>query len=102
MDAWIEETNTIVLEVQSGDPGAGTVPDLFFFPYDPGLIENAAPQPLAAQPGPGATVYQLRIPRARMPAAELTRVYGLLVASSGLSHAQGPAAIEVNVPVTRR
>jgi hypothetical protein len=44
-------------------------------------------------------VYQLRITRARMPAGELTRVNGLLVASSGLARAEGPAAIEINVPV---
>jgi len=102
LDAWIEEENTIVIEVQSGDPGATALPDLFYFPYDPGLIENAAPQPLSAHPGPGGTVYQLRITRARMPAAELTRAYGLLVASSGLGRAAGPAAIEINVPIERR
>jgi DsbC/DsbD-like thiol-disulfide interchange protein len=102
LDAWIEEENTVVVEVQSGDAGAPALQDLFFFPYDPGLVENAAPQPLSAQPVPGGTVYQLRITRARMPSAALTRVYGLLVASSGLSRAEGPAAIEINVPVTRR
>jgi thiol:disulfide interchange protein DsbD len=102
LDGWIEETNTVVLEIQSGDAGAKPLDGLFFFPYDPGLVENAAPQPVTAQPGPGGTVYQLRIERARMPAGEFTRVYGLLVASSGLSRADGPAAIEVNVPLSRR
>jgi thiol:disulfide interchange protein DsbD len=102
MDAWVEEENTLVLEVQSGDASANALQDLFFFPYDPGLIEDAAPQTVSAQPGPGGTVYQLRITRARMPAGDLTRVYGLLVAASGLARAEGPAAIEINVPVTRR
>ncbi len=102
LDAWIEETNTLVLEIQSGDASTGPLEDLFFFPYDPGLIENAAPQPVTAAPGPAGNVYQLRIARARMPAAELTRAYGLLVASKGLSKADGPAAIEVNVPLSRR
>jgi DsbC/DsbD-like thiol-disulfide interchange protein len=102
LDAWIEETNTVVLEIQSGDTGSKPLDGLSFFPYDPGLIENAAPQPVTAQPGPGGTVYQLRIARARMPAGELTRLYGLLVASSGLSRAEGPAAIEVNLPLSRR
>src|SRR5258706_15066062 len=102
LDAWIEETNTLVLEIQSGDASAAPLDGLFYFPYDPGLIENAAPQTASAQPGPGGTVYQLRIERARMSVGELTRVYGLLVASSGLSRTEGPAAIEVNVPVSRR
>lgn len=102
LDAWIEETHTIVLEIQSGDPSPLPLEGLFFFPYDPGLIENALPQPVSMQAVPGGAVYQLRIARARMPAGELTRVHGLLVATSGLSRAEGPAAIEVNVPVSRR
>jgi len=102
LEAWIEEANTLVIEIQSGDASAAPLDGLFFFPYDPGLIENAAPQLVTAAPGPGGTVYQLRIARARMPAGELTRAYGLLVASSGLSRQEGPGAIEVNVPVTRR
>jgi len=95
------ESNTLVLEIQSGDPTASPLQDVSFFPYDPGLIENASPQKATAQPGPSGTVYQLRIERARMPAGNLTRVYGLLVAN-GLSRVDGPAAIEVNVPVSRR
>ncbi len=101
LDAWIEESNTLVLEFQSGDPAASPLQDVSYFPYDPGLIENASPQKVTAQRGPSGTVYQLRIERARMPAGDLTRVYGLLVAT-GLSRAEGPAAIEVNVPITRR
>jgi thiol:disulfide interchange protein DsbD len=101
LDAWIEERDTIVLEIQSGDSNPSPLQDVFYFPYDPGLIENAAPQKATAQPGPSGTVYQLRIERARMPAGDLTRVYGLLVAT-GLSRSDGPAAIEVNVPITRR
>jgi thiol:disulfide interchange protein DsbD len=102
LDAWVEETNTIVLELQSGDPAPLPIEGLFFFPYDPGLIENASPQPVSMREVPGGAVYQLRIARARMPAGELTRVHGLLVATSGLSRAEGPAAIEINVPVSRR
>lgn len=102
LDAWIEESNTLVLEIQSGDPNPSPLQDVTYFPYDPGLIENASPQKVTAQPGPSGTVYQLRIERARMPAGDLTRVYGLLVASSGLSRSDGPGAIEVNVPITRR
>jgi thiol:disulfide interchange protein DsbD len=102
VEAWIEESNTLVLEIQSGDSNPSPLQEVTYFPYDPGLIENASPQKVTAQPGPSGTVYQLRIERARMPAGDLTRVYGLLVASSGLSRSDGPAAIEVNVPITRR
>jgi hypothetical protein len=102
LEAWIEEENTLVLEVQSGDANAAPLQDLFFFPYDPGLIENAEPQKVSVQPGPGGSVYQLRITRARMPVGDLTRVYGLLVASSGIARTGAPAAIEINVPVIRR
>jgi thiol:disulfide interchange protein DsbD len=101
-EAWIEEANTLVLEIQSGDATSKPLQDLFFFPYEPGLVDNAAPQQASIAQGRGGSVYQLRIARSRMPAAELTRVYGLLVASSGLSRAEGPAAIEVDVPISRR
>jgi DsbC/DsbD-like thiol-disulfide interchange protein len=103
IDAYVEESNTLVLEIQSGTGGDTPLQDAFFFPYDPGLIENAMPQVLSLHPGgTGQGVYQLRIARARMPVGDLRQVYGLLVASSGLSAGDGPAAIEINVPLTRR
>jgi hypothetical protein len=92
-----------VLDIQNGATTGRPLEDVFFFPYDPGLIENAAPQPMSLQTGPiGQTLYELRIERARIPAGALTKVQGVLVASSGLAAVDGPAAIEIDVPVNRR
>ena len=101
VDAHIDDANALVLELQSSGTPA-PLEGLLFFPYEPGLIENAAPQILTTHPGPGGQpVYELRITRARMPADELRQAYGLLVASSGFKTGEA-AAIEVNVPVGRR
>jgi len=96
------EGSNVVLEIQNGSATGNPLTDLFFFPYDAGLIENASPQTLSVSAGPGGqSLYQLRIEPARMPTGSLTQLHGVLVASSGLSSQPGPAAIEISVPVKR-
>jgi len=103
VDAHIDESKTLVLDIQNGGESGRPLDGVFFFPYEPGLIENAAPQAMSVQAGPaGQTVYQLRIERARIPAGALTQVQGVLVAGSGLAAGDGPAAIEISIPLNRR
>ena len=103
IDARLEQSNTLVLQVQNGAAGGAPLQDLFFFPYDPGLIENAEPQSVSTHPGPtGQNVYELRIARARIPAGAMRKVHGILVAAAGLGTGDGPAAIEIDVPVSPR
>jgi thiol:disulfide interchange protein DsbD len=102
VDAHIDESTTLVLDIQNGAATGMPLEGAFFFPYEPGLIENAAPQVMSVHAGLGGQpVYELRIARARIPAGALTQVQGVLVAVSGLATGEGPAAIEINVPVRR-
>jgi hypothetical protein len=103
ISARIEEANTIVLEIQNSTADRVPLEGVFFFPYDTGLIENAEPQVMTVHPGPaGQAVTELRIPRAHIPSGAITRAQGVLVAASGLGDGAGPAAIEIDVPVTPR
>ena len=102
IDAHIEQSTMLVLDIQNGSGGAAPLEGLFFFPYEPGLIENAEAQLVSVHSGPmGEPVYQLRITRARIPAGPLDKVQGVLVAQSGLATGPGAAAIEISVPVSR-
>jgi thiol:disulfide interchange protein DsbD len=102
VDARIEESTTLVLDIQNGAATGAPLEGVFFFPYDPGLIENAAAQTMSVHAGPrGESVHQLRVTRARIPAGAMTQVQGVLVAASGLVANPGPAAIEISVPVHR-
>ena len=103
VDARIDQSTTLVLEIQNGTADMTRLEGVFFFPYDPGLIENAQPQIMTVHAGPaGQPVYELQITRARIPASAMTNVAGVLVASSGLGAGTAPAAIEINVPVNQR
>ncbi|HEX6790587.1 MAG TPA: protein-disulfide reductase DsbD domain-containing protein [Candidatus Krumholzibacteria bacterium] len=103
VDARIEQANTLVLQIQNGAAGGAPLRDIFFFPFEPGLIENAEPQAVSVHPGPaGQDVYELRIARARIPAGAMTKAHGILVAAAGLGAGEGPAAIEIDVPVSPR
>lgn len=103
IDARIDQSTTLVLEIQNGAGTAAPLDGLFFFPYEPGLIENADPQMTSVHAGPaGQSVYELRITRARIPAGDLSKVQGVLVATSGMTGGAGPAAIEIDVPVNPR
>jgi thiol:disulfide interchange protein DsbD len=102
IDARFDQSMTLVLDVQDGSGGDTPLEGLFFFPYEPGLIENSAPQAVSMQPGPGGAVYEMRIVRARIPSGVMRKVQGVLVAASGMTERPGPAAIEIDVPVIQR
>ncbi len=103
VDARIDQSTTLVLEIQNGAGNGAPLERAFFFPYEPGLIENAEPQAMSMHVGPaGQSVYELRITRARIPAGAMSNVEGVIVATSGLGAGTAPAAIEINVPVNQR
>jgi len=103
VQARTEDSSWIVLDIQTADPTTPPLAGLFFFPYDPGVIENATAQTTSVLTGPGGrSAYQLRIERARMPAGSLSRLSGVLVSASGWSGGNGPAAIEVDAPIPGR
>jgi thiol:disulfide interchange protein DsbD len=102
IDARFDTPTTLVLDVQNGSGGDAPLEGLFFFPYEPGLIENSDAQTVSMQPGPGGAVYEMRITRARIPSGRMSKVHGVLVAASGMTTRPGPAAIEIDVPVIQR
>jgi hypothetical protein len=102
IDARIDNQDTIALNIGSG-ASQWTFEDLFFFPYEPGIIENAAPQQLAVLSGTGGrSVYQLRIEVSRMATGVPDRLSGVLVSGTSWFSGTTVRAIEFDVPLSRR
>jgi DsbC/DsbD-like thiol-disulfide interchange protein len=102
VEARADRQGMIVLDISAGDEQA-KLRDVFFFPYDTGLIENAAPQRLSVIEGPyGRAAYQLTVEISRMAAAVPSRLSGILVSKSGWSGGDGAGAIEIDVPLGRQ
>ncbi len=89
--------NEIILGIKPVRPQAGNPSDVFFYPFDPGVIENTATQRILRD-GAG---YQLRILRSRMAKAIPTRLVGVLVSESGWGDG-APRAFLVDVPLVPR
>jgi len=103
VQARVENSTWLVLDIQTAAETTPPLEGLFFFPYDQGVIENAAAQTTSRSVGTiGRAAYQLRVERARMPDGTLSRLSGVLVSASGWSPGDGPAAIEVDVPIAGR
>jgi thiol:disulfide interchange protein DsbD len=102
VEARTEDTSRLVLEVQTAAESTPLLDGLFFFPYEPGVIENAAAQVASVSPGPGGRIaYQLRVELSRVAPHPPSRLTGVLVCASGWTAGGGPGAIEVDVPVFR-
>ena len=67
-----------------------------FFPYEEGLIENSAAQPLTSASG----VHRLMIAEARQPVGEFKRATGILVAPAGFGGPEGPRVVEIDLPLS--
>lgn len=81
----------------SWEPTAGPAPrSASFFPYSETLVENAAPQHLAAQ----ASGLRLTAKRASPPGAAPASVAGVLVLDGDGPGAGGPRAYEIAAPAT--
>ena len=102
VEARIDPQGFIAIDV-GGGADAAKLDDVFFFPYQPGLIENAAPQRLVAMESMyGRVAYQLRVEISRMAAGLPSRLSGILVSRSGWSDGGTEGAIEFDVPLGRR
>lgn len=98
VDASLGDQATLLLDLQTAEDANVTLNNAFFYPYEQGVIENAAPQLLSVLPGPrGRSAYQLRIELSRIASSIPERVRGVLVMDPG-----GPLAIEVDVPLRTR
>ncbi len=98
VDASLGDQATLLLDVQTAQDAGVTLNNAFFYPYEPGIIEHAAPQPISVLPGPhGRSAYQLRVELSRISPRVPERVRGVLVMDAGGTH-----AIEVDVPLRTR
>ena len=75
--------NRVLLEVAGADEQA-----LYFFPYEEGKVQHAAPQPIERT----AAGIRIAVPLSTQPVGEFTRARGILAAGTG-------RAFEVDVPV---
>jgi len=75
--------NRVLLDVAGADEQA-----LYFFPYEEGKVQHAAPQPIERT----AAGIRIAVPVSTQPVGEFTRARGILAAGTG-------RAFEVDVPV---
>jgi thiol:disulfide interchange protein DsbD len=98
------DEDSIVLSIRPGlTPGAEqplphTPAGVFFYPFQQGLIDNAAPQELR-RAGNG---FELRIERSRTEHARPRRLAGILVSRNGWSAHGHPLAVQVDIPLELR
>lgn len=98
VDASLGDQATLLLDLQTAEDEKVVLNGAFFYPYDQGVIENAASQLLSVLTGPtGRSAYQLRIELSRIASNIPERVRGVLVMDTG-----SPLAIEVDVPLRTR
>jgi len=98
VDASLGDQATLLIDLQTAEEGGATLNSAYFYPYEPGVIEHAAAQPLSVLEGPrGRSAYQLRLELWRMSTTIPDRIRGILVMES-----TGTRAIEVDVPLRKR
>lgn len=103
VQARIEDGDRLVLDLQTAAAATPRIENVFFFPFDQGIIENASAQALSASAGPyDRTAYQLRIELSRVGGARPSRLAGVLVSASGWNGDGKPGAIEIDIPVSPR
>jgi len=93
---------SLLLDIQTAADTTPVLEGVFFFPYEPGVIQNAAAQLLSAAPGPhGRIAYELRVECARIGSELPKRLAGILVCESGWTPGAGPQAIAVDQSLVR-
>jgi len=98
VDASLDDRRTMRLGLQTAEESSAAVTEAFFYPYEQGIVENAAPQLLSVLQDPlGRSSYQLRVEVSRVATRVPERMSGVLVIQSG-----GPHAIEVDVRLRTR
>lgn len=102
VDASLDDQRTLRLGLSTAAESNSPVTAAFFYPYEQGIVENAAPQLLSAQQDAlGRSSYQLRVAVSRVATHIPERLWGVLVIEKG-GTAGGSAAIEVDVPLRTR
>ena len=97
VDASLGDQATLLLDIQTAEEAGPNLVSAFFYPYEPGVIENGAPQLLSVLEGPrGRSAYQLRIELWRMAVGIPDRARGVLVIDRG-----GLRAIDIDVPLRK-
>ncbi len=99
----LDSNGFIAMDIQAATDAHPALDGVFFFPYEPGYIDNAAPQALSVLTSPGGrAAYQLRVDVSRTATARPVRLSGVLVSAGGWSSSGGgPGAIAIDVPLTR-
>lgn len=98
VDASLGDRQTLLLDLQTAEDDGATLKGVFFYLYEPGIMENAATQSLSLLQSPrGRSAYQLRVELSPVATQIPDRVRGILVMDDG-----GTRAIEVDVPLRRR
>jgi len=85
----------IVLDLDAPDWFGDSLQSIRFFPYERGIIENAASQSLRRTD----TGYELVVDRSRRSIEDPERVSGILVSESGWRGTGSEKAIEIDVPI---
>ena len=102
VDARIDDRQTMQLWLQTAADNSAPVTAAFFFPYEQGIVENAAPQLLSVEQDQlGRSSYQLRVEVSRVATHVPERLRGVLVIE-GSATSGGSTAIEVDVPLRTR
>jgi DsbC/DsbD-like thiol-disulfide interchange protein len=102
VDARIDDRQTMQLWLQTAADASAPVTAAFFYPYEQGIVENAAPQLLSAEQDQlGRSSYQLRVEVSRVATHVPDRLRGVLVIEGGATGG-GSTAIEVDVPLRTR
>lgn len=98
VEGWYQDDYTIVLEMQSSSSADPVLEEVFFFPYEQGIIENAASQKLtrAARAGHYGG-YRLEIARSRTVRANPERLTGVIVSKTGWQAGESLSAIAVDI-----
>lgn len=97
VDAWYRDDYQFYIDLGAPGVDAPQVDDVFFFPYESGIIENGERQTLSGRSGG----YRLTVERSRMAPITPERIQGVIVAGSGWGDGFG-RALEVDVPLVKR
>jgi len=88
----------ILIGIQPAEPDLPAPAGVFFFPTEPGVVENAGAQELRTD-GRG---YELQVNRSRMVGALPARLTGVLVSKSGWGRGGAPLALAMDVALEPR
>jgi len=103
LESWYEDDDAIYIEMHTARMETPHLDALRFFPYEQGVIENAAAQSIKRLETLGRHGgYRLRVERSRTVAATPPRLTGVLVCDNGFDGGGVPGALAVDIPLEER